>query len=380
MTTEYKLYNKYRPKNLRTLLGQDSALKQLKSMFKTKRIAQAFLISGPYGTGKTSLARIIAKYVNCENPDAEGAPCEKCPYCTNFNNNKSDPSIQEFNAAKTRGIDDIRSLLDITQFGVRSKYRIIIIDEVHMLTPQAFQVLLKPLEEPPKKCIFILCTTELQKVPRTIASRTTKINLHLVDSKSIAKRLFQIIGKETKYKMTSTDALMLAEAANGHVRDAIESIEPLVNIILAEGAQAKDIKEHITSYISEALHFTTAAVIQALLLTLYTSNYKKLFTALGNVEGNKSYLLEQVIQYHIKAIEYLNKGKKNPMYTQWYTALDKYILIPGNNCPINNSYMSKVMEKFTDILGQMKSYLVDDNILFYNAFLSTFHYKDSSGL
>ena len=161
------LYRKWRPKRLADVVGQEHITRTLKNAVKLDRIAHAYLFCGPKGTGKTSTARILANLVNCINP-VDGEPDGNCDTCNEFANNPID--MIEIDAASNRGIDDIRDLREKIQFTPNLfKYKIYIVDEVHMLTEAAFNALLKILEEPPKHAIFILATTESQKLPETIA-------------------------------------------------------------------------------------------------------------------------------------------------------------------------------------------------------------------
>jgi DNA polymerase III subunit gamma/tau len=362
------LYNKYRPKSLSAVIGQKQTITSLRGMLQSDRIRQAILLSGPFGTGKTTLARLIAKYVNCESLSKEGEPCNKCKSCVAFNESKVSSFITEINAANNRGIDDVRSLIEMSKFGTRSsKYRIIIMDEVHMLTPTAFQALLKPLEEPPKKCIFILCTTELHKVPGTIKSRLDHYHLNLVPTKDIAALLYKIVGHETKVKLPKNVLMDLAECAEGHVRDAISFVEPLINILLTKGESKDYIKNKIQSYVKEVSRTSNSTIIQAILLNLYIGNMGKVFKAIDMVEENRASILEQSIMYHIRAMEYIYGNKQNPLYSSWYAAIDKFV----KEDSVSITQMGAHLSRFTQVLAQMKSYILDEKILFYNAFVGS---------
>ena len=166
------LYRKYRPSNLNDLVGQNNVTDVIRNEILNNRLSHAYLFSGPRGTGKTSTAKIIAKMINCANLGKDGIPCDKCESCLNFN---SSSDIVEIDAASNNGVDEIRELRDkvnlVPSYG---RYKVYIIDEVHMLTTQAFNALLKTLEEPPAHVIFILATTEFYKIPVTVVSRCQK--------------------------------------------------------------------------------------------------------------------------------------------------------------------------------------------------------------
>ena len=166
------LYRKYRPNNFEDMVGQNDVSEIIKNEILTNKISHAYLFSGPRGTGKTSMAKIIARMINCSNLDNNCVPCGKCDSCLTFN---SSNDIVEIDAASNNGVDEIRELRDkVNLVPTVGKYKVYIIDEVHMLTTQAFNALLKTLEEPPSHAIFILATTEFHKIPATVVSRCQK--------------------------------------------------------------------------------------------------------------------------------------------------------------------------------------------------------------
>ena len=218
------LYRKYRPNNFDDLVGQTEISSIIKNEILTGRISHAYLFSGPRGTGKTSTAKIIAKMINCSNLSSEGVPCGTCSSCENFHSNTD---IVEIDAASNNGVDEIRDLRDkvnlVPTFG---KYKIYIIDEVHMLTNQAFNALLKTLEEPPKHVIFILATTEFYKIPVTVTSRCQKFQFLKFSNGDIVDRLKNIANLEQIN--ISNDALYeIARLSDGGLRDAINMLDQL---------------------------------------------------------------------------------------------------------------------------------------------------------
>lgn len=214
------LYRKHRPKAFDEVVGQDHVVSAIKNALATDRVAHAYLFSGPRGVGKTTTARLIAKSLNCG--EKKDRPCNKCELCTIFNEGKSLDLI-EIDAASNRGIDDVRELRDSVRFvPSQGKYKCYIIDEVHQLSKDAFNALLKTLEEPPAHAVFILATTELEKVPATIVSRTQHFDFRRPHVKQIAERL-QIVAKKEEAKLDQDAAHLIALAAEGALRDA-ESI------------------------------------------------------------------------------------------------------------------------------------------------------------
>ena len=220
------LYRKYRPKTFEEVIGQDNITKTLANQILAGKISHAYLFTGTRGTGKTSIAKIFAKAVNCENTQT-GSPCGECEVCKRLAQD-NDINIVEIDAASNNKVDDIRELREKVKFApIGAKYKVYIIDEVHMLSDSAFNALLKTLEEPPKYVIFILATTEVHKLPATILSRCVRFDFRLVSVADLSKLLARIFDKEgIKY---DAEALkLIASAGEGSVRDTL-SIADCVN-------------------------------------------------------------------------------------------------------------------------------------------------------
>lgn len=220
------LYRKYRPKTFEEVIGQDHITKTLANQILAGKISHAYLFTGTRGTGKTSIAKIFAKAVNCENTQT-GSPCGECEVCKRLAQD-NDINIVEIDAASNNKVDDIRELREKVKFApIGAKYKVYIIDEVHMLSDSAFNALLKTLEEPPKYVIFILATTEVHKLPATILSRCVRFDFRLVSVADLSKLLARIFDKEgIKY---DAEALkLIASAGEGSVRDTL-SIADCVN-------------------------------------------------------------------------------------------------------------------------------------------------------
>ncbi len=217
------LYRKYRPKELDEVVGQSEIKKILASSVKNGTITHAYLFSGPRGTGKTTMAKILAKMVNCLDP-VSGNACNKCESCLNVLNSND---IIEIDAASNNGVDEIRDLREKANLVPSSaKYKVYIIDEVHMLTTQAFNALLKTLEEPPKHVIFILATTEYYKIPLTITSRCQKFQFNKLTVEEIFGKLKEI-SKNEKIKITDDALLEIAKISDGGMRDSINFLDQL---------------------------------------------------------------------------------------------------------------------------------------------------------
>ena len=219
------LYRKYRPKTFDDVYGQQIVVQTLKNVIKNNKLTHAYLFVGPRGTGKTSIAKIFAKTINCLHPE-DGLSCEKCDICISNNSNEN-VDIIEMDAASNNGVDEIREIRNhITLLPTVSKYKIYIIDEVHMLTTGAFNALLKTLEEPPEHIIFILATTEPHKIPLTIMSRCQSFEFKPIPVATIKERLKYICAQEN-IDIDDKSLNLIAEESNGGLRDAVSMLDQL---------------------------------------------------------------------------------------------------------------------------------------------------------
>ena len=219
------LYRKYRPKTFDDVYGQQIVVQTLKNVIKNNKLTHAYLFVGPRGTGKTSIAKIFAKTINCLHPE-DGLSCEKCDICVSNNLNEN-VDIIEMDAASNNGVDEIREIRNhITLLPTVSKYKIYIIDEVHMLTTGAFNALLKTLEEPPEHIIFILATTEPHKIPLTIISRCQSFEFKPIPVAIIKERLKYICAQEN-INIDDKSLNLIAEESNGGLRDAVSMLDQL---------------------------------------------------------------------------------------------------------------------------------------------------------
>ena len=220
------LYRKYRSKTFDELYGQEAVVASLKNQVKNNEISHAYIFQGTRGTGKTSAAKILSRAVNCLHP-VDGNPCNECENCKRILN-ESVLDVVEMDAASNNGVDDIRDLKDKVIYPPQAlKYKVYIIDEVHMLSKGAFNALLKILEEPPRHLIFILATTEIEKIPATILSRSQKFNFKRIsveDIESNLKRITELEGKSCDEEVFT----LIAKTADGAMRDALSVLDQLL--------------------------------------------------------------------------------------------------------------------------------------------------------
>lgn len=313
------LYRKYRPVDFNSVYGQEEVVTVIKNAIVSGKVSHAYLFCGPRGTGKTTIAKIIARLVNCENL-ADGNPCGKCYNCLNYLNSND---IVEIDAASNNGVDEIRELRDkINLVPSNSKYKVYIIDEVHMLTTQAFNALLKTLEEPPSHVIFILATTEPHKIPLTIASRCQKFRFSKIDDKKIVERLREISNLEDI--TIDDDALYeIARLSDGGMRDAINFLDQLV------------------AYSNDNITIDDVYKVNG------SVSYEELYTLLDDVKNNNKVKL-------IEFVDYLDESGKdiNKFVEEMLIFLKDVILYKNANIlssiSAKNDYIKLVSDKYND--------------------------------
>jgi len=239
------IYRKYRPKNLGELLGQEHIVEILRNAAKQDKFSHAYLFFGPRGSGKTTTARLIAKLINCETRQSDkkfrerGEPCNICAACNTIDSGHA-LDVIEIDAATNTGVDDIRNLQEGIRLSPTSfKYKVFIIDEVHMLSKAAFNALLKTLEEPPGHAIFVLATTEYEKVPATISSRTQRFHFRKLALLEIIKKLDFIV-KSEKLRVADDALELIASLAEGSLRDAESLLDQITS--LDQDVELKDVE------------------------------------------------------------------------------------------------------------------------------------------
>jgi DNA polymerase-3 subunit gamma/tau len=254
----YLIYaRKYRPKNFEEMIGQKAVVQTLQNAIKANRVAQAYIFSGMRGVGKTTVARILAKALNCQSGPTPN-PCNKCEFCTEINEDRS-VDVLEIDGASSRTVEDIGPIRDTAKYKpIHSRNKIIYIDEVHMLSTHAFNALLKTLEEPPERTVFIFATTEFHKVPATIISRCQHFEFKKISQKEIINHLLDIAQKE-KLTISPYGLSLLAEASDGSLRDAQSLLDKAVAFSGA-AIQDDDLKE-ILGVIGKDILFECSGLI-----------------------------------------------------------------------------------------------------------------------
>ena len=274
MNAFYKPFHlKYRPQNFNNIIGQPKIISFLESAIKEKKIAFAYLFIGQHGSGKTTSARVMAKALNCTSTRL--VPCNSCENCINIHLGKSF-DFYEVDAAKNTGIDNIREILESIQFTpIMSQYKVCVIDEVHMLSNNAFNSLLKTLESPPIKTVFILSTTAVNKIPNTIISRCQKLYFQPIKDQDLAIAISKVVNNE-KLKITNKAIINLVKIAQGSFRDALSTIESF----------AVENKLITTQNLNERYQSPPTVIIELLVKEILTTNLLQVLTIIHYIQLN----------------------------------------------------------------------------------------------
>ena len=339
------LFRKYRPQSFKDVVGQESLVKALSNAIELNRIANAYLFCGPRGTGKTSSARILAKSLNCEHGPTL-TPCQECASCKDITN-ATGLDVIEIDAASNRGIQDARELISKVQYApINGKYKIFIIDEVHMLSNDAFNALLKTFEEPPKNVIFILATTEPHKVLETIVSRCQRFDLRRITTEDIIKKLREISDIEN-IKITQEALFTIAKNVSGGLRDSLALLDQ-VSIL--------GLKDEITKeMIEDLLGKVNFDVLLNLLKDINDENIEQAITDVNNIYAKGSEprnLIENFIEFLRNIILVLNSKEQATISN--FTSLIKEDIEKINSFNFDKNKITKILNIVIEYYKEIK--------------------------
>jgi len=359
---------KYRPKSFAEVIGQDRAVSTLKGLVKSRNINRAILLVGPTGVGKSTLSRIVARSLNCENFNQEASTvCGVCDYCKSTESLTEDedfPGVEEFNASDTRGIDSVRSIVDTLQYEPTTKTRVIILDEMHNMTSQAQNAILKPLEKPTQDTLFILVTTEDHKVLPQIRDRCLPVVLTKVNQDTIFKHLNKICKDENK-DIDSYGLKYISENCGGIVRRAVTYLEEL--LYAKELDPEADVSS--TSFLSQAVGKDApfVSVAQFLLHGIYGCKYSKslssLQTILNDARSNPRAFFERCYELHLQTFHLLidpyqkETSLHSLVYADWIKSIKDALTQKTFFLTLESG--EKILAELYELTEKLKSYDVD---------------------
>ena len=349
------LYRKFRPITFDDVVGQDHIIKVIKHQIINKQIGHAYLFCGSRGTGKTTTAKIFSRAINCTSP-VNGEPCNECLVCKGILEG-SVPDVLEIDAASNNSVDDIRSIRENVIYApTMAKYKVYIIDEVHMLSGSAFNALLKTLEEPPENVIFILATTEPHKIPVTILSRCQRFEFKRISKDDIAKRL-QTVCDKNEVKAEYSALLVIAQAAEGALRDGLS----LLDRIISSGVT--DVTENIAR---EMLGVAETSTVSGVLEAIINKDISKMLSIVNNVvESGKDvkYFVWEIISLARDVLVYRNTKDSNLVGN--FTLLNEIEKLADIT---DNNRLSEIISKLSELEASIKgatfpSILLESNLI-----------------
>ena len=345
---DYKvLYRKYRPNNFENIIDQDFIIKTLKNAINKQKIAHAYIFSGPRGTGKTTTAKVFAKSLNCLNY-SESGPCGECDLCKSF---AQSPDIIEIDAASNNGVDEIRELINNVKLAPSmSKYKVYIIDEVHMLTANAFNALLLTLEEPPSNVVFILATTNVECIPITILSRCQRFDFHQISLPALVSRL-KYVSEEEKIQISDAAITEIANLAEGGMRDALGILDQL-------SSQYDNISLDI---VQDSYNIVSTIMIEQLNNAFLTNDYHKIIEIIDEIKA-KGYDYKNVAKKIINVFMNMLIANKNEYSLTNISKIKKAILEINQSINDANIYVSPYI-----LLEAIMLATVDDEVSVENS-------------
>jgi DNA polymerase-3 subunit gamma/tau len=333
------LTDKYRPTKLSQLVGQKTAVGVVTGMIE-KGIPPTVLLNGPRSTGKTTIARILARRINCQKPDGVD-PCEACSSC------KADkhPDILEINAADQRGIETIRRLQSVAVLAPRFNKRVVIMDESHALTPQAYQAALKLFEEPPKSCCFFLVTTNPEKMPDTILSRCSPVGLRKISEKVLTNWLVSV-AKWEKFDLDKESASYIAHASDGHPREALTFLQQIMSHPDVKREDLQVVVQNVTKTVSGQL-------VADFVISIMKRQEADCFRMYGQIDSPENFLTSVVEMFQALVRLLIDPKLVNPAYQNQLKTLRKAKLEDAIHC----------LEVFGKAMQQAKSYIMPADVV-----------------
>lgn len=367
--TKESLAVKYRPKELDQVIGQDSAVKILKGMFKDGVIRQSLLITGPSGTGKTSMARTIAHYVNCENFDTKNIkPCWTCSYCQKVLKGEY-VNVEEINFSDSRGIDTVRSIIDSLNYEVIGNSKVFILDELQNMTSTAQNAFLKPLEEPPEDVVFILITTDPLKLLPQIKNRCETLRLDKV-SESILSSMLKYISEKEGKAFPDYIYKQIALSSKGLVRQAVSSLESLIHAYSSDENFDFTNQEALENIIGKDIENEETTFGEFLIGGIYSGKYSRALASAKILtdprqKGNPKSLFESILNYHLQSLYLMvdpkesNKCFNDEFYSTWKETIKAAARAKQGNVKLNHLSAAKITELLLELINKLGSFEFD---------------------
>ena len=360
MSVYLSLAENYRPKKWEDIVGQDDAVVRLKGLIKSGKVPHGFLFTGPTGTGKTTLAKVLIRYLNCEKQTA----CGKCESCRQEDNH---PDVTELNGGDARGIDDIRNLIQDARYKPSlGRYRFVLADEIQQWTSQAQNCILTPLEKPPQDTIYIFCSMNPENLNTAIPGRCSSFQLNAPEKDDIAKRLKDIAKLEGIKYIDDKIAGLIAESSGGAVRNAVALLEAVIQSV--DGSESKD-KKDVKNIVEKALRSSSDSVEDDIAIKILISIYKGSYSGLHSSildSGNYVQLLNKLTYINLFALDsFLSPGSRKVFYTasnkKFMSECKKEIEDFGKN------YVPSILlvqEELNQLKMSFGSFLANDRSLF----------------
>jgi len=361
---------KYRPRTLREVIGQKQVVGSIIGALRRKSIPPVILLHGPHSTGKTTIARLLAKYLNCEKPDKDHTPCEKCSSCKASNDVLAGRSVHtdvtELNAALHGGVDAIRRLESLAPQAPRYNVRIFILDEAHGITATAFRGALKLFEDPPRRAMFFLCTTDFEKLPKQIIDRCHIFKLTPIDTDLIAKRVYQVAIKEGfkpgNPKMLKKLCQQIGAASDGHMRQALGLLDNIRNY--AEGQEGSiNWDKMLPEIIENTPELAPYVTAQRYVAAIFSGKHPRAFLAIDNTQ-NHDYLVRRVLEcFDLIVSSWIDEEHLVDRGKYWML---RGVHVPskdvGKKVLLQSDGMEEIMTIYLDALDRIKNYTTDPKV------------------